>query len=47
MVGSEFAVGIDLNITRFIDLEDRASSDPARRSRARGRCPVATLLGGI
>ena len=34
MVGSEFAVGIDLNFTRFIDLEDRASSVPARRNRA-------------
>ena len=34
MVGSEFAVGIDLNITRFIDLEDRATSVPARRNRA-------------
>ena len=34
MVGSEFAVGIDLNIIRFIDLEDRACSVPARRNRA-------------
>ena len=34
MVGTEFAVGIDLNITRFIDLEDRASSVPVRRNRA-------------